>query len=184
MKHSALAVLLSLSLLSCATTLRYSIDYPLTESTFGSRDGTFSGRVPYGWFSSDHEELPSMLVSLLIKSDFSATLAFRELQLDELSRQRVSKEGLRLLAYVSAALQKNNGSDSIEDIEPQEFELRGKPFCSYEIRSSGNIRRVVLFDAHGKFYECEARMVKANSSLADINHLYTVQQTLLFSLIF
>ncbi|MBI4548073.1 MAG: hypothetical protein HY707_08840 [Ignavibacteriae bacterium] len=184
MKNYIVPGVFSLMMIACGASVPYRVDYPLTKKEFYSRDSIFSGRIPQGWFSSDDEELASAHVVWLIRDDFSATLAFKELKLDELSKKRVNDEGLILLARLSFSLQQSNPLFKTKEIELHEFEVNSKKFCGYEMNFTGALKRVIVFEAKGKFYECEARIVKGSPSLKELEHLYTVQQTLLTSLTF
>ena len=167
---------------SCAPSLKYMTNYPLTGGVFYSRDRSFSGKIPQGWFSSAEDTLAASLVAWLIKEDFTATITIRELKLDKLSMQRVSKDGIGLLAHVSAGLQ--DGNPSISLIDPEEFEIQGKKFCSYEANNSIGRKRVVIFKAKDKFYECEVHPLKNRWTADDVKGIFTVQQSVLSSLAF
>ena len=174
--------LLAFLLASCAASLPYSTEYPLTQEVFRSRDGVLSGRVPQGWFSSTEDTLAFALTAWLIKDDLSASLSLRVLHLDRLSAERVSREGLNLLATISAAFRVDQGSVPVTGA--REFEIRGRKYCGYELGDGPDRQRVVLFSARGIYYECEARLVKGRSASEDILHVFSAQQTLLASLTF
>ena len=103
MKKKFLLLIIGFLLASCAATLPYAIDYPLTDQYFHSRDNIFYGRVPTGWFSATDDTLGESLTVWLLKEDFSATITVREIKLDSLSRKQVDNEGLALLASMSRA---------------------------------------------------------------------------------
>ena len=180
MHHSFASIILAVLFSSCAASLTYSTDYPLTEETFRTRDGMLSGRIPVGWFSSTEDSIAPALTAWLIKEDFSATLMMKELKLDALSTEQVKKQGLKLLAYLASGLEEEHSSG--EAIEPKEFEMHGRKFCSYETRVGENRKRSVVFAARGKFYDCEASVAKGRWSDEEIKKMFTAQQTLLSSL--
>src|SRR5262249_17273510 len=68
-KQAVASLLIVALFMSCAASLPYATDYPLTEQTFRSRDGVFSARVPRGWFSSTGDTLVPALVAWLVKDD-------------------------------------------------------------------------------------------------------------------
>jgi hypothetical protein len=178
-------ILLAFLLSACGSSLPYATNYPLTADLFHSRDGTLSGKIPQGWFSSSDDTLAPSLLVWITKEDFSATLTVKELHLDRLSTKKVEDSGLKLLAYLSAGLQDEVRLSSDMAIEPKEFEIHGRKFCSYELRTTNNAtKRIVVFEAHGKFYECEASSVKGTWSKENLDRLFTVQQTMLASLVF
>ena len=180
-----LASLLSAVLfISCAASLPYGVDYPLTDQTFRSRDGVFSGRVPRGWFSSAGDTLIPAVVAWLIKDDLSATVGVKELSLDSPASLRVEKEGPELLAQLDASL-RQGGPDSVQlVVSPKVFDMEGKKFCSYEIFAGGKRTRIVVFSARGRHYECEAVAVKRPASASETIRMFTAQQTFLSSLKF
>ncbi len=178
-----IATLLSTFLfISCASKPPYSANYPLTNQIFQSRDSMFSGRIPYGWFSSTNDTLARALVVWLLKEDFSAAITVRELILDRLSSKKVQKDGLETLAFISAGFRSLN-SNHLE-IKPVTFKLNGKEFCSYELTTDTIYKRIVVFALKGKYYECESSPLNSQFSKAEIIRLFTIQQTVLSSITF
>ena len=182
MKQYVVSLLAALLSISCAASLPYGIDYPLTEQMFRSRDGVFRGRIPKGWFSSTEDTVIPSVVAWLVKDDLSAAIGIRQLTLDPLSTSRVVKEGLELLAHISAGLHRSEGAQV--SASPKSFEMRGTKFCSYEVSNGGSFRRIVVFTARGRYYECDAVPVKSPGSAGDLAKMFTAQQTLLSSLSF
>lgn len=177
------ALLFALFLVSCATKLPYSINYPLTQQTFSSRDETFFGLVPHGWFASSVDTLAPALLVWLVREDFSAVLTVRELHLDQLSSKRVDKDGLRLLASISMAAH-NESSQAHSTQSPAEYSLKGKTFCSYEVNENDVQKRIVVFSAKRKYFECEALPIKGSWSRENVTELFSAQQAMLASLVF
>jgi len=181
-KNKAAFLLLSIILASCAAKIPYNSNYPLTNEWFHSRDGKLGGKVPEGWFTSTEDTLAPALTVWLIKEDFSAVLTIKELKLDQLTIQQVKKEGLELLARLSSRFQTENIPG--QTIAPQEFEVRGKKYCSYEIGAGSQRKRMVVFTSGGKYYECEARAMKGIWTATELTRLFITQQTVLSSLIY
>ncbi len=181
-KETLAAVLLAFLCGACAASLPYAVDYPMTLETFHSRDGVLTARVPQGWFSTTSDTLAPSLVAWLIRDDFSATLAVRELKLDRLAARQVEREGLKLLALVSSGMHGETSSGPPQAL--REFEMQGKKFCSYELQSGKVRTRIVVFAARGRYYECEAQPVKGIWSADDVARMFTAQQTLLWSMTF
>ena len=179
MKNIA-AVFVLLILASCAGSSPYTSHYSLSTDFFHSHDGTLTGKIPQGWFVSTDDSIVSSLTVWLIREDFSATLLIKELSLDQRTEQQVRQNGLKLLAHVSAGLQTDHGTDTV--IDPKEFDIDGKQFCSYETGSMMGRKRIVVFMARGKYYECEARAVKGNWTADDLNRMFSIQQSVLGSL--
>jgi hypothetical protein len=171
-------LLLALLLASCAATVPYSTEYPLTPALFHSRDSAFSGRIPAGWFSSTEDTLAPALAAWLIREDYGATLAVRELRLDRLSQANVKSDGLTLLAKLNAAFEHH----SAEMREVKEYKIGGKQFCGYEYGPSDSPGRVVVFAAGAKYYSCTARRVRGTWSKSDFTALFSAQESVLGSL--
>ena len=173
-----MALIAALLLASCAATSPYASDTPMSTGTFRTRDGGLTGRVPRGWSSQAHDSLAPALGAWLLRDDAAASLAFRELALDDLSARAVRDDGLELLARLSA------GFRITGTIEPKTFESAGKKFCAYETGEGNSRTRVVVFAARGKYYECEAKAVKGRWSMDDFAKLFSAQQSLLPTLSF
>lgn len=180
MKQFPYALILAFLAAACASSLPYSADYPLTDATLTSRDGVLTGRIPLGWFSSTEDSLAEALTAWLIKEDYSAILIVKEIRLDDLASRRVRKEGLRLLAQLSAHMDgRNQPGDGL-----REFRMSGRDYCSYEFTSAENISRAVVFSARGRYYTCTAQTTKGSRSSVDITGMFRAQQTFLASLIY
>lgn len=165
---------------SCAASLPYTTDYPLTDQRFHSRDRMFSGNIPRGWFSATDDSLGSAVNALLIREDYSAALTVKEIKLDRSSIEHIRKEGLKLLARLSLLFRHEDAPGA--EPETMEFELRGKHYCSYERMLKNATTRVVVFTAAGKYYECEMRSMKGQWPGEELKRMFTVQQTVLASL--
>ncbi len=167
---------------SCTTTGPYSNDYPLSDDVFHSRDGVLTGKIPQGWFSSLEDTLTPALTAWIVKNDLTASLSLKILSLDRLSAQRVLNEGVMLLAHISAAF--HGEALHVQASELKEFEFRGKKYCGYELGDGSGRRRIVVFTARSRFYECEARVFGASRSDGELPSVFSAQQTLLSSLRF
>lgn len=176
----AVYLFLAVVLASCAASIPYSTEYPLTPSLFRSRDGAFSGRIPAGWFSSTEDTLAPALTAWLIREDYTATLTMRELHLDRLSEKGVKDDGLTFLASLYAAFEGHTAKMR----EVKEYAIEGKKFCGYEFGPSESPGRAVVFAAGTKYYSCTALRVKGTWSKADFVGLFSAQETVLRSLSF
>jgi len=96
--------------------------------------------------------------------------------------ERVSREGLHLLATISAAFRTDQSLGPAAEV--REFEIRGRKYCGYEVGQGTDRQRVVVFSARGKYYECEARLVKGRRTAEDFLRVFSAQQSLLASLTF
>lgn len=183
MKHLFCFSLLSLLIASCAGTLPYATDYPLTTEAFLSRDGILGGRLPRGWVYSSEDTLAPALLAWLVKEDFSAALTLQELHLDGLSSRQVESEGLELLARMSLQLQPDPTAVRLT-LPPKEFKMTGRKFCGYEVISGGQRKRVIVFAARGRYFECRATPLKGVWTDEQLSGLFAAQQVLLSSLTF
>jgi hypothetical protein len=175
-------ILLSVLLVSCSAKLPYAADYPLTAEIFQSRDGVLKGKIPSGWFASSDDTLAPSLSVWLMKEDLGATIIVRELTVDSLTAARIRSEGLELLAVLSAGYQ---GLRFERDaMNMKEFSLGGKKYCSFETGSENNRSRVVVFSALGKYYECEAKILRGEWGSGEIRRLFSVQQSVLSALLY
>ncbi len=180
MRIALLFVLPALLISSCAPSLPYAVDYPMTQTLFHSRDSSISGRVPAGWFSSTEDSIAPALAAWLIREDYTATLALRELRLDRLAEDRVRHEGLRLLAGLNASLERQ--TTSMRDIV--EYKMGGTAYCGYEFEAGESPGRVVVFAAKNRYYACTAKRVKGPWTKGDVIGLFRAQQSVLSSLSF
>lgn len=170
-------------LISCAAPLPYSLNYPLSNEPFFSRDGSFYGLVPEGWFVSSGDSLAPALSAWLVKEDFTAVLTIRELHLDPLSSAQVERKGLILLANISIAIHSADSSITAIVVPPKEYSMQGRKFCSYEVYNGDIQKRIVVFAGKGKYYESEAVTTKGAWLWDDLVRLFTAQQAFLASLV-
>ena len=182
--RSSCFLLFTFLISGCASSLRYTTDYPMTKETLLTRDGMLRGTVPQGWFLSSEDTLAPTLLGWLIKDDYSATLIIQELRLDLLSAKQVEKNGLKLLAELSLAFKTDENPHYGLNEKPTTFSLNGYNYCSYEITSNGDYQRVVVFSAKGRFYECIARTLQLQNLHPDTIQLFSAQQSFLSSLTF
>jgi len=182
MSKNIAAFIILFLLTSCAGSVPYPSNYPLSQELFHSRNSELTGRIPLGWFISTDDSIASSLTVWLIREDFSATLLIKELSLDQRTEQQVQQKGLKLLANLSAGFRTDQANAT--SIDPKEFDIEGKRFCSYEIGSDAARKRIVVFTARGKYYECEARAVRGIWSSDELGHIFSIQQSVLGSLLF
>jgi hypothetical protein len=155
----------------------YTSGVPMTTDVFSSRDGTLTGFIPEGWFSSVDDTLAPALAAWLTRNDFGATITLREIHLDAATSRRVSERGMKPLLFAAAGM---TAGDAVKPLaEPLEFEIRGIKFCGGEFSSDPGPTRLVVFGTRGKFYECQAAKTKGIWSADDFRKLFTVQQSVL-----
>ena len=162
----------------------YPLDFPLTTEPFLSRRNVFTGRVPQGWFYASEDTLAPSLAAWVVRQDFGASLAVKELHLDPVAEKRIQKEGLTLLASISAAFQTSDKKNADVDVPPKEFTIKNRKYCGYEFTEAGMRKRVVVFSAGGHYFECTALPMKGTWSAEDTNALFAAQQAFLTTLTF
>jgi len=180
LKHFFITLVLAFLFASCSTKLQYAITTRLTQERFISRSELFSGNIPSGWFSSIDTVHGNSLDVWILRNDYSAAIAFRELNLDQKSKEIVLKEGLDFLAELSKSFSITDSSVMIR--ESKEFKIGENEFCSYELRSGTLVKRYVVFPVGNHFFECEATTLKGEWQQPSITELFTLQQSILASL--
>lgn len=154
----------------------------MSNETFQSRSGEFSGTIPQGWFFSPDTTVAITLETWLLSDKLDAAIIVRELHLDNLTKQHVLEEGLEYLAELSKSFE---ATDSATTYQHQiEFTLNQTTYFSYEILSASASKRVVVFRANNHFFECEASPMNGNLDNDQQLKLFSVQQTVLASLKF
>ena len=167
---------------SCASTLQYALDYPLTDQTISSSDSSLTARVPLGWFAATERNSSSPLQFFLIRDDFSAALSLRELQLDARSAEALDDDGAEFLAQLSLAFHRNDSTKPIIIAHPKEFNIGERELSAYETKSNTTNRRFVVFAMGKRFFECEATTLKRSSLPDHLVQLFKSQQALVSSL--
>lgn len=165
---------------SCASRPPVLITYPLLTETVQSEDGAFTGQVPRGWYSAGKDTIPPGVSAWLLRDDFSAALAVKEISLDRLSAQRVREQGLRFLAELSLGF-RNSPTDRSKKVQVSEFDLNNRKFCGYELRQEGKEwKSIIVFAVKGRYYECEA--LSNNTAPDFVKTIFAAQQAFLSSL--
>ncbi len=184
LKFFALAVV-STVIIGCAASSPYPDNYPLTEEVVKSLNGELELKVPQGWFSTVDQNSPPNLLAWLVKEDYSATMAITEIQADEVTRRKITKEGLETLAFISFKLKAERAKGKGELIsEPKGFKLNDQEFCSYEYSPDGRqtIVRVVVFATEKHLYDFAMVPIARPGMKIDQRSLFVIQQSVLSSL--
>ncbi|MDP2208635.1 MAG: hypothetical protein Q8K98_07655 [Bacteroidota bacterium] len=142
----------------CAGTPYYSYNYPLTSELVNSSDNSLNSLLPSGWFASNDNSHTKIFLFWLIKDDYSGSITLQEIHVDNSTRGRITKEGLKLLGEISNGFKKESADDYYLSKEPELFIMNGKQYCGYEYYADNTSKRVrvVLFQIGEKFYECSA----------------------------
>ena len=180
-----LGIFLGILFSSCGSSyLPYPLNAPLSTESFLSRENLFTGRVPQGWFYASQDTLGQGLAAWVVREDFGAALAVKELHPDALTAKRIQKEGLNLLASMSLSFQ-SAGKKKLEvDLYPKEFTIKNRKYSGYEFSEGATHKRVVVFGAGSKYFECVATPMKGTWTLEQTNKLFAAQQAFLTTLVF
>ncbi len=154
----------------------------MSDETFQSRNGYFSGTIPHGWFSSSDTSVAQSLEAWLLSDDLTIVIIIRELHLDELSKQQVQEEGLEYLATLGKVFKGNDSSTTY--MHQIEFTLGQIKFFNYESVTDSITKRTVVFTVNDLFFECEAMPLNKAFSAEHSKKLFSVQQSVLSSLKF
>ncbi|MBI5215051.1 MAG: hypothetical protein HY960_04810 [Ignavibacteriae bacterium] len=154
----------------------------MSDETFHSRSGYFSGTIPKGWFSSSDTSVAQSLEAWLLNDDFTAAIVIRELHLDETAKRQVEEEGLEYLAEISKSFGETDTSTTYQ--HQLEFSSGKTKFFSYEQHSAVITKRVIVFSINNHFFECEATPVNSLFDGTFLINLFSVQQSVITSLKF
>ncbi len=154
----------------------------MSNETFQSRSGYFSGTIPQGWFSSPDTTVAPSLETWLLSDKLDAAIIVRELHLDNLTKQRVIDEGLEYLAELSKSFEPTDSATTYQ--HQVEFTLGQTKYFSYETFSDSVVKRIVVFSTNYHFFECEASPVNEEFDKEKQSHLFSIQQSILASLTF
>jgi hypothetical protein len=166
---------------SCAASLPYGTDYPMSQTPVQSRDGLLRGTVPEGWYSATEDSLGTAVTLLLIRDPADAVISVRSLVPDALTAREIQRKGIELLAQISASARSGEPGESVSDL--QKFQMGGTAYCGYEAVRDGLRERVVVFTVKGHCYECAVRG-DAHWSDEQYRRAFTAQQAFLSSLAF
>jgi hypothetical protein len=129
----------------------------LSASYSIARDGYLHYRLPVGWYDVTADSQAHGNAIWLLRSDYAATITVNEIRIDALGRDEVAHQGLATLARLTMFLS-TNGQGALLQRAPEEFTVRGRPCCSYElvVPSNGDILRTILLDVGDKVYAVTA----------------------------
>lgn len=181
----------ALYLASCkpAAESLYKPDYPLTEDVAWSRSGSFSVKIPKGWFTTEDDGC-NCLDLLLVRDDFSASISLARLNADSLgylSGIPNEKDRMKSLIRFSQDQKKHGLKDRFSPVqtqEPEVFFINKKPYGQYVYTGdAGQSVRVLVFAYRDNYYELTALPTpKAGKANVKTDELFRIQQSVLVSL--
>lgn len=173
-------LILALALTACVSSRGYRDDHPLTDRTASLTDGErIVVGIPEGWEGSGGFVAGEGYSVLLVSGD-TMSIAFREIFLDEAASSYYREAEIAQLAALSRTL--HDSAAAVETGGIREFSYGGREFAAYEYRGKDGPRRVAVFSAGGRFFECEAFSDGPLSGPASYGGLFSAQQAVLRSL--
>jgi len=162
MRFSArlLAVLPALWLAAGCASGPYSAEVSLSEEAVHSPRIPFSYRVPEGWFDTSSGQDSTRSLVWLVRRDYGATIAVREIVLDPEARRQLSGDRERMIAELSLGLAAGNPSTLV--LTPLEAVSvpRGDGYAFEQANTAtGDTTRVVVFGTDGRVFEVQALLV-------------------------
>lgn len=157
----------------------YDSSYLLTNEVVKSKTTQLSVKIPKGWFTADDNE-NNYIDLWLIKDDYSATLNFVSLNLDQNTKRDISGNELASILDLSKTIKKAKYGNALKGFTNEKtFQINEKSFSSYEYldEQKRNIR-VVVFKNGENFYELSAIPIQ-NQNLEE---LYRTQNSVLSSI--
>lgn len=164
----------------CSSSLSsiYDFDFPVTSSTAKSVSYSYQIAIPQGWFAAeDNEEFTTDL--WLVNKSYKATIKFKIINLDSLTREKIAANPSKLLDYSKVFVKVGLGA-AFKGFENEEsFENNGIKFFAYEyIDSYGKRARKVVFNYNGVAVESTAIQINQGSE----TELFKVQNAVLTSI--
>lgn len=181
MKKTSVIFFTLLLFTSCATSLNslYSFDYPLTSQKAYSKNTNLSVNIPKGWFTAEDNEC-NCIDLWLIKDDFSQSLNFSIINVDEQTQNDIRKSGIqKLVEYNKIFTRAKFGKEFKGFLNEENFIIGDRQFFAYQYHDNRDkIVRVVIFQLDNLFYEFTAISKDSNNN----EELWVIQNTVLTSI--
>jgi hypothetical protein len=167
---------LCLLLVACSSTPRV-FEPRLSEEYFSSRNEQLRFRLPRDWLDATKDAPSSNSLIWLVRRDFTATLAVREIVIDAETRQEVNRAGLKRIAELTLALASGDGGVKVVQ-QPTLSSLRGTRVCAYEYLAGHPTDRIhiLLVDTGERVYEVSALMAR-NVSEGTVAEVVSLQES-------
>ncbi len=179
-KRGLILFLLPLFFYSCATGYSsiYNFDYPLTEKTAKSNSSLIEIKIPLGWFvAEDNEHLATDL--WLVKDDYSATIKFIMVNLNEEKSKSSSINQLERIAEINKQIIKAGLGKSFSGFNDEKIELGTKIIPAFQYNNQVNQPvRTIIFSLENKYFELTAFA----SASSDPSEIFKVQNSVLASI--
>lgn len=180
---SAFYFFISFSLLisGCASSLSsvYDFDYPLTTKTAKSNSTRLQIQIPQGWFVGEDNEFKTTDI-WLIKEDYSATIKFVAISLDDETTDNFASDELGKIVELNKVLLKAKLAKNFKGFTNEEtFSSSSTVFSAYQyLDEKDEPVRTVVFKNDSKYYEVTAFALKS----ANPAEVFKAQNSVLASL--
>jgi len=151
-------LVVSLLIMACASTPRV-FEPRFSQEYLSSRNEQLRYRLPIDWLNATNDAPSANNLIWLVRGDFTATLAVREVIIDTETRQEVKRTGLKRVAELTLGLASGERGVSVVK-QPTLSTMQGKSVCTYEYLTGHPSDRVhiVLVDTGKMVYEVSALM--------------------------
>jgi len=165
----------SLLMVACASTPRV-FEPRFSQEYFSSRNEQLRYRLPIDWLNATNDAPSSNSLIWLVRRDFTASLAVREVTIDAETRQEVNRTGLKCVAALTVALASGEMGVNVVK-QPRLSSLQGIRVCMYEYLAGHPTNRIhiVLVDTGKRVYEVSALMT-SNVSEETITEVISLQE--------
>lgn len=127
----------------------------------------FSYRVPEGWFDASPGSDSTRNLVWLVRADYAATIAVREIVLDPEARRQVTAADGRVIAELSLGLAAGNASTLILAPLERVSVPRGEGYAFEQVdTATGDTARVVVLEAGERAFEIHALVVGGGKGVA------------------
>jgi hypothetical protein len=130
----------------------------LSSELIHSPGGDLTARIPKDWITIDPEKLESpQIFAAACNPDYTVSLIFSELQLDNTVRSIFDREGLKGVAELDIQRRQRRSNGRLQQIgETEEFAIGRRKFgaFTYSTDSSKTLTRVAVFSTGTKLYSC------------------------------
>lgn len=170
----------SLLVYGCSTSLSsiYDFDYPLTAAIAKSNSSQLQIQIPQGWIIAEDNAYKTSDI-WLVKEDYSATIKFEKVSLDEETIKNFSEDELGKVAGLGQTLVKARLGKAFSGFTNEEiFGNTARTFSAYQYSDEkGQQIRTVLFKNNSQIYEVTAFALKS----ANPAEIFKVQNSVLAS---
>jgi hypothetical protein len=170
----------SLFVSGCSTSLSsiYDFDYPLTAAIAKSNSSQLQIQIPRGWIIAEDNAYKTSDI-WLVKEDYSATIKFEKVSLDEETIKSFSENELGKIAELNKTLVKAKFGKTFGGFTNEEiFGNTARTFSAYQYSDDkGQQIRTVLFKNNSQFYEVTAFALKS----ANPAEIFKAQNSMLAS---